>query len=153
MKRFLITNGAFSAGIRMFFLIFLLLIPSGLSAAVNGDIILRIKNLKYKKGKILVALFQSPEGFPGDDKQSVKSWVLEPGKEFVLQDIPPGRYALSVLHDTDGNLRMSSNILGIPKEGFGFSGREPSFLSFPDFKKSAFDHPAGGTVLEINLHY
>lgn len=136
----------------VFFLSFLFWIY-GSSLKESEGITLKIKNLQKKKGKILVALYQSPDGFPGDDKKSFKSWVLEPAAQFTLRDVPPGKYALSVLHDTDGNYRMSYNILGIPKEGFGFSGAEPSLLSRPDFKKSQFEHSREGTTLEISLYY
>ncbi len=38
-----------------------------------------------------------------------------------FEDIPPGRYALAVIHDENMNGKLDANWLGVPKEGYGFS--------------------------------
>ena len=39
----------------------------------------------------------------------------------VFENLKPGKYAVSVLHDANKNKDLDKNKLGIPKEGFGFS--------------------------------
>jgi len=38
-----------------------------------------------------------------------------------FEDIPPGTYALVVIHDENMNGKLDTNWVGIPKEGYGFS--------------------------------
>ncbi len=39
-----------------------------------------------------------------------------------FEDISPGTYALAVIHDENGNGKLDTNWVGIPTEGYGFSG-------------------------------
>ena len=46
-----------------------------------------------------------------------------------LRGLPPGDYAISVIHDENGDGRLNT-FLGIPREGFGFS-RNPRMRMGP----------------------
>ncbi len=50
--------------------------------------------------------------------------------------VPPGEYAVVVFEDEDGDLELTKNFLGIPKESFGFSR---NFNPFRHFGPPSFD--------------
>ena len=52
--------------------------------------------------------------------------------------LPPGRYALSVLQDMNGNRKIDTNFIGIPTEASGSSNNAPARFSAPKFKDSVF---------------
>jgi len=119
----------------------------------NHDVILKFSKLKTKKGKILISIFKSARGFPQDEKSAFKSFVEDPKEEIVLKNIPPGKYAIALLHDEDGNFKMTYNILHLPKEGFAFSNYKSSLLNIPDFDDAMFEHQSKTTNLEITIVY
>jgi uncharacterized protein (DUF2141 family) len=65
----------------------------------------------------------------------------------------PGRYAIFVVYDKNGNGKMDKNFLGIPKEPVGLS-RNPAPPKFgpPKFKDASFDYvPNKPLALRIRL--
>jgi len=118
-----------------------------------GDISLKLQNLKNKKGKILISLFKSKNGFPDNEKESFKYWVETPGNEIVLKKVEFGTYAVSLLHDEDGNYQMTYNFFRFPKEGFAFSNFEASFLKIPEFEECKFEHKAASTTVKLKIVY
>jgi uncharacterized protein (DUF2141 family) len=48
-----------------------------------------------------------------------------------FEDIPPGTYALAVIHDENMNGKLDTNWLGIPKEGYGFSNAVKAMRGAP----------------------
>lgn len=76
------------------------------------------------RGVALVALFTSAKGFPDDSSKAYlrRSAAIRNGKARVLlRRLPPGTYAIAVLHDEDGDKKMRTSALGLPKEGYGAS--------------------------------
>ena len=53
-------------------------------------------------------------------------------------DIPPGTYALAVIHDENSNGKLDTNWLGIPTEGYGFSNDAKALLGAPSFAAASF---------------
>lgn len=133
------------------FFFFCLVISDCLSAQ---DIRIFPENLKREKGgMILVGLYNSAAGFPDNPAKILKSVSFRPSDSFVLQDIPPGRYALVLLHDLDGNKKMTYSFMGIPRDGFSSSPDGGSPFSKPVFEKASFQHGEKGTVLKLKFHY
>ena len=70
-----------------------------------------------------------------------------------FSDIPPGTYALGVIHDENMNGKLDTNRLGIPVEGYGFSNGARALLGAPSFAAASFQYDGQGLELTINLHY
>jgi uncharacterized protein (DUF2141 family) len=119
----------------------------------HSDLVLKLSKLHSKKGKILINIFSSEKGFPDDEKKSYKFWIEEPKEEIILKNIPPGTYALSLLHDEDGNFKMTYNFFKFPIEGFAFSNFEASIFNLPKFEEAKFEHKKNGTVLQLKVIY
>jgi uncharacterized protein (DUF2141 family) len=98
-------------------------------------------------------LFTNEKGFPDDGTKAYKTWKFIPSDQIVLDNIPPGTYALSLLHDLDNDLKMSYNFVGFPKDGYSASPNGGQRFSKPVFEKSTFTHSRSGTELYLQIHY
>ncbi len=70
-----------------------------------------------------------------------------------FEDIPPGTYALAVIHDENMNGKLETNVLGIPTEGYGFSNDAKGVLGAPSFSAASFLYDGRNLDLTISLHY
>jgi uncharacterized protein (DUF2141 family) len=116
--------------------------------------ILKIRN---STGTVACALFESPDGFPieflryATNIMVIKIRDAQARCDFL--DIPPGTYALGVVHDENMNGKLDTKWLGIPKEGYGFSNDAKAFLSAPSFSAASFPYGGQDMELTIKLHY
>jgi uncharacterized protein (DUF2141 family) len=112
----------------------------------------QIQGASSDKGMIRVLLFSGGKGFPDQVGQAAKSFSLPPKNQqvaFTISDLAPGTYALAVIHDQDGNGKLSSNAVGYPIEKFGFSNNPKVYFSPPSFEKAAF--PLGKTPIKVAI--
>jgi hypothetical protein len=70
-----------------------------------------------------------------------------------FEDIPPGTYALALIHDENMNGKLDTNWLGVPTEGYGFSNDVKALLGVPSFSAASFHYDGGTLDLTISLHY
>lgn len=121
----------------------------------KGALEIRISNAKSDRGKIRVLLFSSETGFPDQPEKALKSNTLDPKDkscDLIFEDLPLGRYAISVIHDEDNDGKMTTNFFGYPSERFGFSNNPKIYLEPPAFEKAAFDLKSKTTQVLIELH-
>ena len=117
----------------------------------------QIQNIKNSTGTVACALFESPEGFPieylryATNIMVIKIRDTQARCDFL--DIPPGTYALAVVHDENMNGKLDTNRLGIPREGYGFSNDARGLLGAPSFSAAGFQYDGQNLRLEISLHY
>lgn len=111
-----------------------------------------IKNVKEAKGKISVALFNKEDEFMGKSlvRQSIAARTGE--VQLTFENVAPGDYAISVMHDANENTELDSNAFGIPKEGFGFSNDAMGMFGPPSFEKAKFNF-TGQNKVAITLKY
>ncbi len=107
-----------------------------------------VKNVKSEKGVIKAALYQSDEQFKKKSFQSTSVPSKKGEVQLVFNDIKPGDYAVSIIHDANTNGDLDSNAMGIPKEGFGFSNNAMGMFGPPGFDKARFTLSAD---LEITI--
>lgn len=70
----------------------------------------------------------------------------------MFPDVPPGVYAVSVLHDEDGDRELDTNLFGMPTEGWAVSRNlGPSGLSAPSFEDARFRVAAGPHRIRLRL--
>jgi len=66
--------------------------------------------------------------------------------------LPPGRYAVSVFQDMNGNRKLDTNFIGIPTEASGSSNDAPAKWSAPKFKDAVFTVGSEPVDLTIRLN-
>ena len=67
-----------------------------------------------------------------------------------FKDLPPGTYAVQVMHDENENNKLDTNFLGIPTEGYGFSNN-PNVMRKAHFDEARFDVGADAATITIRL--
>lgn len=130
----------------------LLSILIGLSAVAGafgqGKILVTIEGLRNTKGKVYVTLQNNAEMFKANAKY-YKVIAIEIGKgesNYTFEDIPTGTYAVTILHDEDSNKKLTTNFVGMPKEGFGFSNNAKGKMGKPSFEAASFKVEVGKTA-------
>ncbi|MDP2747420.1 DUF2141 domain-containing protein [Pseudomonas sp.] len=68
-----------------------------------------------------------------------------------LVDLPPGRYAIQLYQDSNGNGQLDHGRRGIPLEPVGFSANPPLLNGKPTPIDSLFEHGTADTQLHIRL--
>lgn len=118
---------------------------------------LTITNLRNDRGFVLISLYKDGTGYPDDaDKAYKKDKVAIYNKRAVIifPDAPAGSYAVAILHDENNDQKMNKNGLGLPKEGYGFSNNVVGAFGPPSYRRSSFQHAAGGlTEISIKARY
>lgn len=71
----------------------------------------------------------------------------------TFEEIPPGTYAIGVIHDENMNGELDTNLLGVPKEGYGFSNDARALLGAPTFAAASFPYDGRNLELTIELRY
>jgi hypothetical protein len=134
------------------------IIAATASASSGGRIEAAVSGVSNAPGMVGCALFSSAAGFPLEsDRPSVKIMRVAPAggaAMCVFENVPPGVYAMAVVHDTNGNGRADTNFLGMPTEGVGVSNNVMPRMSSPTFDANKFSVAAGQvTRLAISLRY
>lgn len=116
-----------------------------------------ISGFHNNKGAVLVSLFKDVNGFPDDAAKAYgkeKAYLVNNTASIIFKTVPPGNYAIAILHDENNNQKLDKNILGIPKEGFGFSNNASAPFGPPSFNKASFIHTTNKpTDLQIKIKY
>ena len=122
------------------------------SLAEPAKLSVEFTNVRKGKGKLLVAIYKPNDKF-GDEKPGIAKIieVNSTASHFVTFDLEPGKYALAVYHDLNGNEILDKNFVGIPKEPYGFSNNFRPRFSAPSFNDCAFELPANGQKLLVKL--
>ena len=93
--------------------------------AKKGTIVVSIKGLRnIGQGELLVMLYQKTDRIEMDPKKAFKLMrvpVEAAELKVSFQDIPFGEYAVGYFHDMDGNKKLKSNWIGIPREDLAVS--------------------------------
>ena len=134
------------AGYRYLLLSLLLLTGTEILHAQYRHII-RFDNLSKKKGVLYIGWYKSAEDFRQPDKAVISRQVAVEGKESEwvhFADIKPGTYAVAVFFDRDGDGKLDTNFLGIPKERYGFSNNVYPAMRAANFKEAAFEVKENG---------
>ena len=117
----------------------------------------KILNIRNSTGTVACALFDSPVGFPKDYLHSATNVMVIRIRKMQarcdFEDIPPGTYAMAVVHDENMNGKLDTNWLGIPTEGYGFSNDAKGALGVPPFSAASFPYDGQNAELTMSLHY
>jgi len=117
----------------------------------------KILGIRNSTGAVACALFESPAGFPAEFLLSATNIMMIKIKDTQarcdFEDIPPGKYALAVIHDENMNGKLDTNRLGVPTEGYGFSNDARAFLSAPSFRAASFSYDGRNVDMTISLNY
>ena len=133
------------------------MIVGGLMMAVsawaqNSSLTVVIRGVKDAQGKVAVALYNNEKDFMKNRLVGKLTDSRTGEVQVVFENVPPGDYAVSVMHDANQNGKLDSNLVGMPKEGFGFSNDATGMFGPPSFEKAKFSFGASRTIV-LTLKY
>ena len=100
-----------------------------------------------KEGILHLAIYSSREVFesdrgdkPGPQPGIVAGSIKNVGTEVYKEtfEIPAGTYVIGYYIDANGNEKLDTNFIGIPKEEYGFSNNARGTFGPPSFESASF---------------
>lgn len=88
----------------------------------SAELEIRVKGIKQASKTVNVALYSRNDNFPDESRSMKNTGIISAnGEVAVVFEVPYGEYAVAVFVDANNNGKLDKNILGYPKEQFGFS--------------------------------
>lgn len=130
--------------LRRLFASALLLGAASMPSWAATDLVVRVGGIQSPRGQIGCSLFADATGFPMDNARVQQQWVpaQADGVTCHFSSLEPGRYAVSIGHDLNGNRRVDTNFVGIPTEQWGVSNNARPTLRAPRYDEAVFTVPA-----------
>jgi uncharacterized protein (DUF2141 family) len=119
---------------KKYFLLILLISISTNSFAETLTIL--VTGLEPNNGKIRIGIFDSESAFQSEEY--IQGKILESTSNPVKTDfynLDPGKYAIVVFQDANGNNKVDKIFFGYPTELIGFSGKKT--IGKPNFEDAA----------------
>ncbi len=121
----------------------------------DGRLTVHVTGARNLKGLIRVAVWNQAAGFPTNPKRLLigASAEITPAHDayVTFPHLAPGEYALSTYRDENLNGKLDTNLVGIPKEEFGFSNNARSKIGPPSFDAARFFFDGKNRTIEIPL--
>jgi len=95
-----------------------------------------VTGLERDEGSVRIAVFDGPEGFTEEPHLAVVVSPTDLSAEWTVR-LPYGVYAVAVVHDADDNGRLNTNLLGMPRERYGFSNDARGTFGPPSFEDAS----------------
>ncbi|MCB2100567.1 MAG: DUF2141 domain-containing protein [Rhodobacterales bacterium] len=131
------------------------LFPALAAPAQAALLTVTVTGLTPVKGNLRVALYDDPKLFPDGDG-SIDGLTLPVNGADVtgaFSGLEPGRYAIAIHHDLNGDGHFDTNLVGYPLEGYGFSNDARGLLGPPAFAAAAVDLGDDGLAITITVRY
>ncbi|MFP7723293.1 DUF2141 domain-containing protein [Lysobacter sp. A3-1-A15] len=123
------------------------------SPAASAELSVDIHDIGTQAGRLTVFVYASEAAWNGTGEPVRKQHVMPDGSDRLkvrFDGLAAGRYGVMVIHDRDGNRKFDVGLLGIPKDGYGFSN-DPLVFKRPGFGRIAFDLPASGQRVAVRM--
>ena len=122
----------------------------------TGKIKLMMAGFKNTNGTVKTVLVNTKEDFLKEAGQEGGTAAtenisadLKAGHTF--ENVAYGTYAIKVYHDANGNNKLDKNMLGIPKEAYGFSNNARGKMGLPAYESVTFEFNSPEQVIQIDV--
>lgn len=119
---------------------------------------IKVENLRNSKGVVQYAIYNKDGSIPDEKYEKYfRKGIAEISKNrstLTINDLPTGKYAVSILHDENENGKIDKKFLvPMPSEGVGISNYESiGLFNRPNFSKAGFRVDSSLTKL-VNIIY
>jgi uncharacterized protein (DUF2141 family) len=123
-------------------------------AAPVGSLELGVDKLRSAKGVLMICLTSNAAKFPSctGDVDAVFRNVPATTRAIRFDGLPTGAYGIAIIHDENGNRKLDT-MLGIPREGFGFSRNPAIGFGAPRFAAARFAIEPGTAAQRVTMRY
>jgi uncharacterized protein (DUF2141 family) len=143
----------------VFFLVIVLLIETSHAQDNNkaviqkGKITVLLTGFENDQGTVKLCLCCSEDEYTGKTKEfcTASKELKDKKAEWVLENMPYGRYSVKAFHDENGNSRLDKDFLGMPTERYGFSNNARGRFGPPPFESAAFTLNSAQTTIAIEV--
>jgi uncharacterized protein (DUF2141 family) len=135
-------------------LVITLMVTGLAGAARNGTVTVKVSGIEPARGGTIVALLQNRDQFLDPTAWVARDTARASSAELTLTfpDVRPGDYAITLVHDTNGNGAMDYANDGSPLEGYAIPGVGP-LDHMPSFDEVKVTVPDGGVTLDATMTY
>ncbi len=115
----------------------------------------QVSNIKEKKGKMIVSIFNNLNDYLKEGKEYCKKIIVVKDSiiKYTFKKLPKGAYAVALYHDVNEDGRCNKSLIGVPKEGFGFSKNKKPFIGAPSFDDVKIDLSQDKSIIINLIHY
>lgn len=100
-----------------------------------------IEGLRNSVGNIDMLVFNQSVGWPDEIPHSIRAYevpAVEGNMVLKVENLPPGDYAVIVVHDENLNRRIDKDWRGVPIEQWGMSNNPRVYFKTPAFDRARF---------------
>lgn len=117
-----------------------------------------VDGFRNTRGVAGIVLFSSSDGWPEDVHRSYQHkaqpiQAVSHSATITFDNLPPGDYGVVALHDENSNMKLDRNLVGWPKEGFGFSNNPHVGLGAPSYRQAIIKMQCPATDTTIHIQY
>lgn len=98
-----------------------------------------VEGMSSDEGNLGVLVFNSPKGWAEDRAAALRDIAVPAVKgtqTLAIPDLPPGKYAVALIHDLNKNHKLDKNFIGMPKEQWGMSNNPHATIKAPPIEKA-----------------
>lgn len=119
-------------------LLLLMILCFSCSTFAQHKLTVTVKGLKNNQGQVAIGVYQGQNNFL--KKLYFGKVVSIKNQEAVVEfdNLPGGEFAVSLFHDENGNGKMDTGWLGIPKEDYACSNGAKGFMGPPKYADAKF---------------
>lgn len=122
----------------------------------HARVVITITDLRNDKGVVRACMTPNVSRFPRCQGDANSFRVVVPAGEAGRIDfgpVPPGTYAIALLHDENNNGKADRALGMMPREGFGFSRDARVVMAPPKFADAAFEVGTAPINQRIKMRY
>lgn len=124
------------------------------ASAPPASLEVEVEGLRNTRGLVHVCITRDQHAFPDcrSDRSAHRQTIAATDRSLHLKGLEPGRYAVTLFHDENANHRLDK-LLGIPREGFGFSRNPKMRMGPPRYDKVEIELRSGLTHTRVRMQY
>lgn len=112
---------------------------------------INIEDVHTDEGTLMLQVMANTEEFEGASPTAAVMQRAQKGPMSYTVTLPPGTYALRVMHDVNGNGELDTNFVGIPNEPWAFSNNATGNFGPPTWEDVKFT-VEGDTTQALRLN-
>ncbi|AYJ86844.1 DUF2141 domain-containing protein [Sphingomonas paeninsulae] len=122
------------------------------AAPAPGVLQIEVGNVRAQTGSVHADICTEAQ-FLKDCSRSADAPAKYGTTTLTLTGLRPGRYAVQVYYDQNGNHKVDRALFGVPKEGVGFSNDAKIRFAPPKWEEAAFDYDGHSRTIRLKLRY
>ena len=110
-----------------------------------------VRGVLPQPSELRVGVFDAASYEDGPPPYRQRISAQSPETVVTFEGLAPGRVAVKILQDLNGNGEMDTTLIGIPEEPFGLSNDAKPGMSAPGFDETGFDLKPGPNAITVTM--